>query len=521
MMRRTSFGLKRFVFVSVMFLLTAGFFAVQELGECSAQLLEEFEIRCQNYWQVTYPDSVVTFSLTVENPSFYDDSFLVGIRGSLPEGWKADFYLQNRRVRGFDVAARRSVNLELKMEVPSDASPGDYQFTVYAQGKESASSRVLIVTVESLPKVSYDLELYCPLAWQVAYPGENLTFTLHVKNPAPYTDSFLVSVDNPALPKNWTGRFYVGNREVKSFSATPGETVTFVLYVGISETAEPDDYLFRVQVAGNYSTGTRGLTVTVKSFPRVISLSCPFRSRTILTGQETYYVVKVSNEGAKTENVFLEPVKSSETSTWDISLSKSQFTLKPGGSAWLTLNVKPPGIVEEKEYTVGVKAVSEDGELEATTNVSLKIVANYLLEISGIQPINPQVYQGENIYVVVTVRNMGESPVTGVKLKVNSTAIPNILVTPLDVLALDPKSSADFNVRIAPDTNLAPGDYVITIQAESSETKSSERAIAVSVASPIPWFWISIGVTVIATAVAVIAIERVVSKVGLGIRIRK
>jgi len=110
---------------------------------------------------------------------------------------------------------------------------------------------------------------------------------------------------------------------------------------------------------------------------------------------------------------------------------------------------------------------------------------------------------------------------TGVRLNVNSSAIPNITVTPLDILALEPKASASFNVRISPDPNLTPGDYLIEVQAESSETKSSVRTIMISISSSIPWFSITIGITIIATALVVIAVQRVVSKLGIKFAFRR
>ncbi len=143
------------------------------------------------------------------------------------------------------------------------------------------------------------------------------------------------------------------------------------------------------------------------------------------------------------------------------------------------------------------------------------------MEITDIQPVNPHVYSGDKINIVVTVRNLGQSALTKVRLNVNSTTIPNILVTPLDILALEPQASATFTIRISPDPNFTPGDYFIRMQAESSETKSSVRTIAVSVSSSIPWFWIYIGIAVIATALVVIAVERLAFKYGISLGIRR
>ena len=197
------------------------------------------------------------------------------------------------------------------------------------------------------------------------------------------------------------------------------------------------------------------------------------------------------------------------------------MTLTPRSSEWITLSVKPPGVVEAGTYSINITASTEDGELNATIPIFTEIIANYLLEIMNIQPVNPEVAQGEKIDIIVTVRNMGESPVTRIRLDVNSTAIPNVFTTPVDILALEPMSSVSYYVSISPDIRLTPGDYLIELQAESTETQSSARAFFVSVVSPIPWFWITICITVIATCLAVIAIQRLASKYGIRIRIRR
>jgi uncharacterized membrane protein len=205
---------------------------------------------------------------------------------------------------------------------------------------------------------------------------------------------------------------------------------------------------------------------------------------------------------------------------WDFSFSEDQITLASQESVWIRLEVTPPAIVREGDYIVNATASTEDGELEATLRTTTRILGDYRLEVTGIEPINPQTSSGEDVDVIVAVRNLGQSPLTNLKLNVESPAISNILVSPLDILALEPMASVNFYLRISPNTNLTPGDYVIEVQAESSETESSMRAIAVSVVSPIPWFWISICVTVIATALVVIAIQRLISKWNIRIRIR-
>ena len=499
-------------------------FAVPALGapsECYSKA--ETRIKCPQYWQEAFPGETISFELSLKNPTYIYDSFLVYIDDpQLPENWTASFYFDNRRVRGISVQPRQSVSLVLQLTIPDDTSPGDYRFKVVAEGEYSIATQTLIGTVMSVQPID-DLELFSPVDWQVTYPDNNLTFSLRVKNLAPEPDDYLVYVDGP-LPENWTANFYSEGKKVKSFSAAREETVSLIVEICVPEGATPGDYRFRVQIDGEYASATKGLTVTVERLPpilRKISLLSPFQFQSILAGQTTYYPIKITNEGQRAEKVFLVVNATSEMMTWDFSFSEDQLTLDSQESVWIRLDVIPPAIVEEGDYTVNVTASTEDGELEPTLQTTTKILGDYHLEVTGIEPINPETSSGGKIDVIVAVRNLGQSPLTSINLNVKSAAISNILVSPLDILALEPMASVNFYLRISPNTNLTPGDYIIEVQAESSETKSGGRSFAVSVVSPIPWFWISICITVIATALAVIFIQRLTSKWGIRVRVRK
>ena len=503
--------------VSLLFLMIC----IMNISSTSATQPLTGVIKCIIPWQVAFSNSTVSFDLSIWNPSYFYDTLKLDIRDpGLPEGWKAHFYFQNKKVREIGIERRGKVSLTVVIEIPEDAVPGDYQFTVHADGEYSRSEITLSVTVES-PPITYEVDLYSPHEWQATFPGNSAAFELYLKNKCPKRDNYLIYVENPSLPENWTATFLVGDKEIKSLSVLPKNTAKITMIVNVPEDALPGDYRFRVHVDGNYADATQGLTVTVKKMERRISLFCPFPSKSILTGQSVSYPIRVTNDGGRSEEVILEIVPSDELLGWDITLSETRLTLAPSESQWIMLSATAPEIVEAKTYNIIVNGTTTDGTLNSTLKLTTKILTNYLLEITGTQPIFPQVYSGDKINIIVTVRNLGDSVLTGVRLNVNSTVIPNIIVTPLDILALEPKATASFTVRISPDPNLTPGDYPIEIQAESSETKSSVRTIMISVTSPIPWFWISIGIAVIATALVVIAVQRVASKYGVKFAFRR
>ncbi|MBS7615328.1 hypothetical protein KEJ18_06340 [Candidatus Bathyarchaeota archaeon] len=458
----------------------------------------------------------------MRNPSYYYDNFILMVDNPpLPEGWRADFYVQNKRVRGIGVEGFGTTTLTLKVTVPEDAFPNDYQFAAYAEGKYSRATCLLTVTVESPPIEEYEIDVYCPIDWQVTYPGNNLTFNLRLTNGSPYRDNYLLSIDNPELPINWTAVFMVDGSKVRSISLASGDYVDLVLIVNVPKETGYGDFQFRVNIEGNYGSTSQGLTVTVERVPRKISLESPIRVQTILTGEDTFYPIKVVNEESSIEKVFLSIKKTSSIMVWDITFSENQLTLGPGESVWIMLNVQPPSIVDQGNYSIEIEALTEDEEIMDSLQVYTNIVASYMLEIVDIAPINPQVYQGDKINVVVTVRNSGQSPVTGLRLTVESTGLSNILVTPLDYTYLEAKGDVDFNLRISADSSLAVGDYILRIKAQSNEYSTDVREFTVSVASQIPWSTIMVAVAIVATAVVVLIIQSLIRRAGIQVKIRK
>jgi uncharacterized membrane protein len=479
----------------------------------------ETVIRCNESWQVVFSSETVIFNLEVRNQGPEYDSYLIYIDDNpLPDNWTANFFSGNKRVREIGINPSSISNLVLQVDVPSDARSGDYHITVYLNGTNSNAKQELSVTVQDIPDVTYQVELQTNLDWQVTYPGTKVIFNIQVKNLSPYTDSYFLMIDNPSLPENWTASFFVKNKKVKTFSLASEEVENLVLELEVSEDAESADHDFRFQIIGNHASETLALTVTVESIPREIRLLSPYRTQTLLAGQTVYYPIEITNNGKQNEEIFLNLGLQSDLMLWDISFSEDQISLSPGESFWVRLNVVPPGIVTENSYNMNITASSKDGEITSTIDITTIILADYLLEITGVQPINPQVSSGENVEVIVTVRNLGQSVVTGLKLTLNSTGISNILVTPSDVLALEPKANVDFFIRISPNSGITPGDYLIETQAQSAETKSSIRQFAVSIISPIPWFWISIGISVVATALVMLLIQRLIRRTGLKVK---
>ena len=196
--------------VSLLFLMIC----IMNISSTSATQPLTGVIKCIIPWQVAFSNSTVSFDLSIWNPSYFYDTLKLDIRDpGLPEGWKAHFYFQNKKVREIGIERRGKVSLTVVIEIPEDAVPRDYQFTVHADGEYSRSEITLSVTVES-PPITYEVDLYSPHEWQATFPGNSAAFELYLKNKCPKRDNYLIYVENPSLPENWTATFLVGDKAV-------------------------------------------------------------------------------------------------------------------------------------------------------------------------------------------------------------------------------------------------------------------------------------------------------------------
>jgi len=127
------------------------------------------------------------------------------------------------------------------------------------------SSFLPSIPVAQAASPTYETEIECPDYWQVTYPGNIITFNLFMRNPGPTYEDYLLYIDDPPLPKNWTAAFYLGNKWVKGFGLRPKQSINLVLEVRVPEDAAPGDYQFTVYINGTYTLAKRTLMDMVLS----------------------------------------------------------------------------------------------------------------------------------------------------------------------------------------------------------------------------------------------------------------
>ncbi len=481
-------------------------------------------LSCPFSSQTLEAGDTVSYPVRVENGGDVDEK--VFLYANVPAGWLKSFTADSQTISNLMLQDHESRWITLTVTSPSTAQQGDYLLEVLAvteDGLFNATLSLEATIVSYYPgDTDYETTIRCPEPWQETPPDTTVNFNLEVVNLSPKYESYFLKIID--LPENWRARFYLGTTEVKAVEIEPNKAVNLILKVDVPRDVAPGDHQFRVKAEGSNTEALKALTISVEKIVRRLELSCPFKSQTALTGKTLSYPIEVQNNGDREERVYLSVNVAAELMNWQTSFVADSQTidnlvLGSEKSLWILFDVKPPYLVSAGQYSLTIVAVTEDGEFNATLPMTAVIVAYYKLEISGFQPINPKADAGEEIQVTVTVKNAGESPVT--RLKLNITAPPtlsNIVITPLDVLSLDPGQSVNFLVRLSPPPETTPGDYVLGIQAVSNEEQTDVGQLIVSITTPIPWYWIGIGITIIATALVVIGIQRLFSRFRIKVR---
>lgn len=165
---------------------------------------------------------------------------------------------------------------------------------------------------------------------------------------------------------------------------------------------------------------------------------------------------------------------------------------------------------EPKEYSLELEAVSQDGEVEDSINLSAKIDPQYSLSAETTTGrYSAKATAGDQASVAILVRNSGTAAFDSVTFATSTPDVAGpweVSFDPSDLEALGPGDEREVEVAIAPPGDMVPGDYMVTLDFETDPLVSSEPSsidIRVTVVESTAWGWVVAGIIVVAIAVGV------------------
>ncbi|RLE53303.1 MAG: hypothetical protein DRJ30_06975, partial [Candidatus Methanomethylicota archaeon] len=441
--------------------------------------------------------------------SFIDLSLYVE---GVPSSWSYKFIYNGFEVDMIRLLNETRVNLQLIVDVPSSASPGEYSFKIVVEYVHYPYRSYLNCRAIVKPTVR-DLDVFCMFPAKAVWAGSSVEFELNLHYFGP-EDTFNFTVMN--LPSGWSVYFIHGSDEILLLSLNDGDTASIKAVFEIPADAEIGDYNLTLIIFSKFISRKVNLIVRVKppsTFNRGLRLSVDYPIIDIETGRFAYFTLTVNNVGAVDEIVYLSV--SEKPSGWEVSFIVSGkkihgLSVPARSFSNVIVEAKPPPYVELGEHKFIITAESEDGAISANITLIVNIYGKYSLSLHF--PEFPSPYfsmkSGETKRFEVEVKNNGVLNVTNIYLTLEVPSIDwEVNIEPQKIMLLQPGESVTFQVEMYVSTIVSAGDYFITVKAVSDQASAS-KDLRISITKPTEWGYIGAALAVIAIVIVVIIFKR-------------
>jgi uncharacterized membrane protein len=307
----------------------------------------------------------VTFPITIHNDDAEGHTYTLG--ASSDTGWGLSFASAGKDVYKLFVPGSQSVTVDFVVQTSATAGLGEKRVTA----KADSSSIDLYVYITS---VNQSADVYFDVSSKIASIGDKITYSLKIKNLKPQENIYKLSASG--LPANWYYRY-------KSDAASQEELAEVVIPAGgernlVVEVVPPysisaGDYNFTASV-----TSPEGTTISKELMLRLKSSV----SMDMITGKLGYdakpgeplsidVYVRNTGNGAALTNVYLE---TDAPDGWTVQVSPNKTaSLTAGNTQTFRVKVTPPGNIVASDYSVTIKAKSDQAEDEANYRITVKV----------------------------------------------------------------------------------------------------------------------------------------------------
>lgn len=316
------------------------------------------------------PGATESISLTLSN--YGDTGQVVDLRVlSAPRGWEVYFRGRGTRVHQAYVQPKEesrpgTTYLDLQVNVPRDARPGDYPIVLAAgPSRLQLSLRVSEQAAEE------------PVALTTDYPqlrgpaGARFAFPVELANRSGDDQTYQLSAEGP---QGWTieitPRFE--DRQVASIGVKAGSTQSLEVRVNAPNRAPAGSYPVVVRAAAPGAEATLELT-TVITGTYELALTTPTGrlNAEATAGRDSPVKLVLDNTGsADLHDITL---SASTPVNWKVTFEPQRIDVLPAGrSQEVTATIRPDGRAIAGDYAVTFRAVAAESSADATFRVAVK-----------------------------------------------------------------------------------------------------------------------------------------------------
>lgn len=444
---------------------------------------------------VATPGSRLTVGFQLKNGGTEDE--IVALESSSEGGWVTMVKDESSEVKTVVLAAGSSLNLNLLVDVPVNASSSKVSIT--AKGRV-VLTKTVDVQVEGSPPALAE----CKYPSKQAQPGSTIDFNVDVSNPT--EKAALVALSAFSVPDGWSVSILNAEKERISSIYFADKTASEVtVRVDVPESAAVGSkYNLLLHANSQGRSSDVGLTVDVYREAATLSLSSKYPSQSIQLGVKTVYPLTLTL-GSSQELVELKA--EGVPSGWSVYFKTqdgrqvNSILMDSSASEQVNVEVTPALSSAQGSYDFTIKA---DGK-SAHGSLALKaqVVSSYGITMN-VESLYVSTSAKATESVSVKVTNTGYSPINDLALKISYPDSWEASFAPLKVTTLTPNEAQTFQLTFVVPEGASPKDYLITVQATSTAVSTDLETIRVTVG--VETSWSLYGIAILAVSLIAFAV---------------
>ena len=324
-----------------------------------------------NYPAVTVrPGTTSNIPLRLQNYGLAPDRYQLSVSG-VPSGWTATIMGGGQPVAAAMPAPDDSVSLQLRIDVPKNASLKEQTLTVKAQGQGTqATSATLPIEVALAKQLPAKLAVSAQLPSLRGSPKSSFDYTLTIKNDSGRDLTASFAAQAPQYFETSFTQAY-GTQELSSIPIKAGESKDIKLSVRPPSTIDAGHFPVTVTVKAEDATAKVALALDVVGQPRlqVSGRNGLLSARAVAARQSSIPVVITNTGSAPAENVKL---SASTPTGWKVKFNPATIDrLVPGKDAQVQALVTPSDKSLAGDYMMSVDATSRGQDASSQFRVTV------------------------------------------------------------------------------------------------------------------------------------------------------
>ena len=371
---------------------------------------------------------------------------------------------------------KSSVNLELTLRTLDNC--GETHVAIVLEYREIRVSRSFTITV-----AEDQHELFKTAVCSVtASPGEELSLTFSLLNPAWFSETFLLRCDAPA---GWTVNVSYEDNAIKEITLEPASSIELTLRVKVPFDVHNGTYRITLKAEGKTTnmSETKVLEIVIKGAYSTFLVKAEKVYLDVNAGFLAKYPLVILNRCSK--NLLLKFRVNGLPSNYPFWIEDENGNRLPslyiirGEEIKVYLCVRIPE--ESPVNTFNFSFIVFTSNQEYSINLYLNVVGKYDIDIIT-ENFLLEVYSGEETVYNLEVKNTGSLELTNVTFKVMKCPQDlNVTVRPKEITMLRPGEISAFELRIKVKQGIPVGDYYLLFRIESDQVSTITYGLRISV----------------------------------------